>query len=223
VKGCGYVKIGAKDYPLKEGWAAFCFPESKHLLRSGDSSWEYRWCTVDGPFAGALAVSFQAPREPFFIGPCRTELFEALEKKLEDPSLEGERQASVEAYKFLAFMASGSSMSKSQDPSRISMLLSRISSNPGDPELTMKQLSEETGLSRFSIHRIFKAELGVSPKKYIDSLRLRKSMELLRESSMNIDEIARLVGFANANYFAKFFRKKTSFSPSQFRDSAHMP
>lgn len=224
VSGCGYVKIGDSDYPLKEGWAAFCFPESKHLLRAGNLPWKYHWCTFDGQFAVALAAAFQAPRKPFFAGACRPDLFEKLEAKLKDPSLDGEREASAEAYQFLALMtAKSSSCGKRANQDRLSRILAKISLNAGDPDLAMKQLSEDTGLSRFSIHRIFKAELGISPKKYIDSLRLRKSMELLRESSLNIDEIALLAGFSNANYFAKFFRKKTSFSPSQFRESAHMP
>jgi YesN/AraC family two-component response regulator len=43
--------------------------------------------------------------------------------------------------------------------------------------------------------------------------------ELLRSSSLTVTEIAAHVGYANANYFNKVFRKAVGVSAGKFRDS----
>ncbi|MFS0611993.1 helix-turn-helix transcriptional regulator [Lederbergia ruris] len=52
-------------------------------------------------------------------------------------------------------------------------------------------------------------------------MRIDKAMELLRSSDQTIQEIARLVGYSNGNYFSKVFHKKIGMSPGQFRESKH--
>ena len=192
----------------------FCFPDSEHRLASGDSGWEYRWCTLDGPCSAALTAAFGISGTPFAVGPGAESRFEALELALGNPLSDGEPAAGVAAYDFLTFMSG-----KARGGGGADSMAARAARDM----LSVKQLAAETGTSRFTIHRAFKEELGIPPKRYLDSLRLREAMALLRETSQSVDEIAAATGFANANYFAKFFRKKTSFSPTQFREAGHLP
>ena len=48
------------------------------------------------------------------------------------------------------------------------------------------------------------------------TLRLDRAKVLLRESDMNVAEIANEVGYRDANYFSKVFRKHTGWSPTEF-------
>ena len=93
----------------------------------------------------------------------------------------------------------------------------------GELDVNVKSLAEAAGLSRSSVHRVFRQELGVAPKRYLDSLRLQTAMSLLRETDTPVAAVAAATGFANANYFAKFFRRKVGQAPSCFRAERHQP
>ncbi len=224
VRGEGYVRIGAHDYALGEGWAAFCFPDSPHSLCAGKSDWEYRWCTVDGTHALSLTESFGIGRVPFHAGSCKIGLFSEMARSLEEASFESGLRGGSLAYGLLSLLAgiSRATGGRYADAYWIK-ILDGISASVCDPDLCMKRLTRDTGLSRFAIHRMFLQRLNTSPKRYIDALRLRKALSLLRETGLAIEDVATETGFANANYFAKFIRRKTSFSPSQFRQAGTVP
>ena len=59
--------------------------------------------------------------------------------------------------------------------------------------------------------------VGVSPLEYVHRLRLEEAYRLLSDSSRNVSEVAMEVGFDDANYFSRLFRKKMGMSPSLVR------
>lgn len=70
--------------------------------------------------------------------------------------------------------------------------------------------------SRYS--HLFTQTVGISPYKYLTKLRIDHAKGLLSFSSMNINEISDEVGFEDALYFSRQFKKYVGCSPSQFRD-----
>jgi AraC-like DNA-binding protein len=81
-----------------------------------------------------------------------------------------------------------------------------------DDYAKMCNLSE----SRFS--HLFKEHSGLSPLEYIQSLRLKKSRELLENTDMSVAKIAEAVGIADQNYFSRFFKAKMGVSPRRYRE-----
>ena len=67
----------------------------------------------------------------------------------------------------------------------------------------------------------FKNELNQGITSYINDLRLEKSKALLEEHS--VKEVASLVGFEDANYFSRIFKKKYGVSPSAFSKKSPPP
>ena len=67
--------------------------------------------------------------------------------------------------------------------------------------------------------RSFKARTGMTPQRYLTSIRLGQARELLRSSTLNIGEIAAVCGYETALYFSRIFRKYTGVSPKAFRES----
>jgi AraC-like DNA-binding protein len=81
-------------------------------------------------------------------------------------------------------------------------------------------LAELAGMSNMSIRnfqRIFKKAVGSSPTTYLTQIRLQKARKLLHESNTAIADIAAKIGFADANYFIKCFKKTTGTTPVKFR------
>lgn len=84
-------------------------------------------------------------------------------------------------------------------------------------EITLNQIADEVRLSPQYLSRIFKENYGVNFIDYITKKRIEQAEELLLNSSKSIKEISNLVGYVDANYFSRIFKKDTGCSPRQFR------
>ncbi|MDD4098393.1 MAG: AraC family transcriptional regulator [Lentisphaeria bacterium] len=222
VCGSGQVNLDGVRHAVGHGQVLACPPAASHCLAAGgERSWEYRWCTLDGALSALLLAALPLPAGTFATGSCPEAIFLELAEKLRNPSPEGERQAGVAAYAFLSHLGGlASAQREFAGRGRAGMLLSRADA-AGELDVNVKGLAESAGLSRSSVHRVFRQELGVTPKRYLDSLRMQAAMSLLRETVLSVEAVAAATGFANANYFAKFFRRKVGQSPSGFRSERH--
>ncbi len=83
--------------------------------------------------------------------------------------------------------------------------------------LTLHIISEDLGLKEASISRMFKHETGMNLNYYLNEVRMKKAMELLRDSDMLIKDVANAVGVEDPLYFNKVFKKFYHISPSDIR------
>ena len=81
------------------------------------------------------------------------------------------------------------------------------------------ELAERLEVSAAHLTRVFSKKVGISPGKYITRVRIEYAKLLLQDPDATIAYVAEASGFANANYFAKVFRKETGMSPSEFLES----
>ncbi|UXR78586.1 AraC family transcriptional regulator [Staphylococcus sp. IVB6227] len=86
-----------------------------------------------------------------------------------------------------------------------------------DQPILLEQLAENVSLAPAYLSRLFNKEVGQSISKYILILRLETACNLLKTTSMHIDEIAQYVGFNQQSYFTKCFRFHYGQTPSQYR------
>ena len=86
-----------------------------------------------------------------------------------------------------------------------------------EPELSGDCLPELAGgMTAVHFRRLFKEIFRVSPQRYLILLRVRQAKDLLRCQLYSVAEVAELVGYANANYFSKAFKKETGQNPWSF-------
>lgn len=84
-------------------------------------------------------------------------------------------------------------------------------------EIGLENLSKIAGLSSFHLCHLFKKATGKTLTEYINQIRISRAEELLKNTNMNITEIAIASGFNDINYFSRLFKKLKKSSPSQFR------
>lgn len=85
--------------------------------------------------------------------------------------------------------------------------------------LTLEEIANNVFLSTSYASRIFKKVQGVSIVEYIAKVRIEEAKKLLANPHYQIDEIASNVGYTDASYFTKVFRKYERTTPSQYRQS----
>ncbi len=86
-----------------------------------------------------------------------------------------------------------------------------------DQDFDLDDLSQECGLSKFHLIRLFKKETGVSPAKYLNQIRIDLSKQLLRTTQKSVIEISQDSGFRDLSAFNKAFKKLTGQSPTSYR------
>ncbi len=84
-------------------------------------------------------------------------------------------------------------------------------------EITLKTLANCARMSSCHFSRYFKKNMGKSPMKYVNELRIAKSKILLKIKSLHITEIAYLVGFNDLNRFIRNFKNLTGVTPTVYR------
>jgi AraC-like DNA-binding protein len=90
-------------------------------------------------------------------------------------------------------------------------------------EISLPRLARLANLSESSFFRKFREEMKTSPMQWLLNLRIRKAMEFLIRSDMNIGEIAAATGFSDSLYFSRQFRRQVGVSPKNYRAQAHGP
>jgi AraC family transcriptional regulator of arabinose operon len=99
---------------------------------------------------------------------------------------------------------------------RIRKAVSFMMKNFADP-LSVAVLARQSNLSLSRFAHLFQETAGMSPLRYLESLRIWKAQELLIGTSKSIQEISQEIGFQDPLYFSKVFRRNLKTSPRQFR------
>ncbi len=100
----------------------------------------------------------------------------------------------------------------------ISQSVHHINSNYMN-RLTLKKLADYLHINESYLSKLFKKEMDTNFSDYLNSVRIKRSKELLKNSDMSILDIALYVGYDNQSYFTKVFKKMTGITPKKYRDN----
>lgn len=67
-------------------------------------------------------------------------------------------------------------------------------------------MADAVNISSWRLAHLFKAEVGISPQRYLTLVRLQKARHQLVTGFATIKEIAKSVGFPNSSHFTKIFK-----------------
>ncbi len=84
--------------------------------------------------------------------------------------------------------------------------------------ISLNTVAKEVSISPNYFSTIFSQETGETFIEYLTSLRMKKSVELLNDTKMNLADIAFAVGYSEPHYFSYLFKKYWGQSPGSFRN-----
>ena len=79
------------------------------------------------------------------------------------------------------------------------------------------ELAESLMVNKSYLIRRFKREVGMTPGKYLQAVRIGRARHLLSHREYSLEAIAALCGFSCANYMCKAFKKEVGETPTDFR------
>lgn len=104
-----------------------------------------------------------------------------------------------------------------ENQKELEQILKYLNEHISDPSISLSTLADRFATSESSISRIIRQLTGSGFLDYINSARIEKACELLKESEMNINSIALSVGYTNDITFRRLFKKINGVSPSEYR------
>ncbi len=88
-------------------------------------------------------------------------------------------------------------------------------------EISVEDYAASKGMSVSWFIRNFKKYTGQTPVQYLTAIRMTNAQALLETTSYSVNEIGRIVGYANPLYFSRMFRKQKGCSPTEYRNRSH--
>ena len=83
--------------------------------------------------------------------------------------------------------------------------------------LDFQALAQRFGLSFSTFRKLWSERHELPPGATVMNLRNRHARELLLTSTLGVGEIAALIGYPDARYFSRFFRRMNGLTPGEFR------
>nr|WP_246879913.1 AraC family transcriptional regulator [Bacillus suaedae] len=228
IAGFGMIDMDGMTYSVEPGEAFVVKVPSEHRYYFPEESkgWDFVFLTLEGHEAAKCWELIGNQQGPVIKVPPDSKLIDLVfeiyqstkEDKITDPYY-----ASAKAYEFIMegyrFVRS---IEEAEDPlsQQMTKALSFIHSHYHEP-LTLDEIASVSGYSRFYFIKQFKQKLKMPPMQYLTKIRIQKAVGLLRSTDATVTDISEKVGFSNANYFNKVFRKTMGVSAGAFRDNKH--
>lgn len=84
-------------------------------------------------------------------------------------------------------------------------------------DLSVATLAGRVGMSPRNFARVFRAEMNMTPAKFIESLRLEAARRRLQESNASLESVASTCGFRNCDAMRSTFRRVLRVAPGEYR------
>ena len=185
---------------------------SRHILTlTGDSPAFYR---LDFLLYGTDGEPLFLSERPTLLARGVSEEFRTRVRALcEESPLNRDSLFLTEQVSFL--LRTAAEQTKSEGAKRLQAAVCALHENFNEiPDVSHLAALSHLGTSRF--YELFRQEYGCTPLAYRDSLLLDRAKALLRGGDLSVSEIATVLGFADAAYFSRFFKKMSGVAPQSF-------
>lgn len=224
----GMIKYAAhgKEYKTSGGYCFVTQPDEVHsIVTSPRTKGKLYWIQLDAStLTNLLYLNGEASchlltalrQIPHHVIHTDTEEMHSLIRQAFQICLDGGSQRLAAAYltlflkKLISYSAKTQFKLTADIGKSICYILEHISEN-----LSLEELAEGCHLSTSQYKQKFKAQMGISPRTYINMQKIEASKALLQEGKDSV-EIAEMLSFNTASYFSTVFKRYTSLSPREY-------
>ncbi len=222
--GAGVMEIAGKRYEALPGSMLVFFPgESAVYYDLPGQPWRYIWLNIAGKKAEQILKQCGVSRNRHCLQVPDIRAFSVLLREIHhiyESREYGVYFPALAIWRIFDYL-SGLGDETAAAPSGTELVNScRELIDSGQPRLpAVNELARTFQVDRATIFRAFKQNLGMSPKAYIEQIRLDRAANLLREGKMSIKQVAAVSGYSDPGYFSVAFKRKFGVMPSKFRES----
>ncbi len=224
-KGSGVLEYDGERYWIKEGHCVFIDCRKQYSHSTSENLWTLRWVHFYGPNMNSIYEKYaeRGGRPCFTTG--KLERFEELLDAIYEIAASDIYIRDMKIYEKLTSLLT-LLMEESWNPSaavpapslkRDMQVVKDYLDLHYQEKITLDRLAEEFFINKFYLTRVFREQFGLTINHYLLQIRITHAKRLLRFSDLSIEKIAVECGMADANYFARLFKKVEECSPGEFR------
>lgn len=209
---------------IEEGYFFMLFKEEWHNYRPCvHTGWDEYWIGFDGfTIDNRVNSGLLKSQEPIFKVGLRDEIVELYKKAIlvarrQNPGYQQLLAGIVERLLGMAYSYNQNIKFENKAVHDKIIKAKIIMSEQFHMKIKPEDIAMQVGLGYSFFRQFFKKYTGLSPMKYILELRIRYSKELLTNTIMSSQEIAFSVGFDNPVNFCTMFKKRTGYTPIEYR------
>lgn len=226
LRGKGWVRVAGRQHEITTGQLVWVNCHHAHAYGAVTSEpWELYWLRAEGRSLDRLAQMLQVRNQPVLDGidctktkPFFERLFTAMQST--KPGDAAVCDAAVSEIIAIAFEARPSLLDAAAPelPPAVVKALEQMRLYY-HKATRVAELASMAGMSESHFSRMFKAAMGTSPIDWLRRERINQAKRRLIESDDAIKEVAQQVGYSDQFFFSKDFKKMTSLTPTQFRQT----
>jgi AraC-like DNA-binding protein len=218
--GQGILELGGHRHTLGPGWAFLLqHPGAYRYYWPGGAPWEMLHFTLFGLDAMRHVRSVLERCGSLFEltpeAPVIRLLFTLLDEIPRENPVTAEA-AAVSTYRMAMALRALAEQQRARYPSAVALVKNYLLSH-FNTEVTLAELADVARVTPTYLCHLFRAHLGVSPMRYLLTLRLQQAQTMLRDTQLSSQAIGELCGFRDAGYFCTIFRIHTGVSPLTYR------
>lgn len=220
-RGAGVVQVGEKAYELEAGDAAFVDCSRPYSHRTAEDLWTVHWTHFDGPALLAIYHKFlHRSGKPVFTVRSVNEYIELLQdiyRTAEGASYVRDMGINTLLSSLLErIMGDCWAENHQRATGKVEDIRLYLDNNYMRP-ITLEGLSQHFFMEKTYLGHVFNRSMGISPIRYLTTVRIRKIKELLRFTDNTLAEIAGKVGFSSEQYLSRVFKSVEGISPREYR------
>lgn len=109
-----------------------------------------------------------------------------------------------------------------EEPAAVTSAKQFVQAHINEP-ITLAQVVQNAGVSRFYFCKIFKKATGMTLTEYVARVRVEKAKALLVDPSLRITEVLYSAGFGSVPQFNSMFKRYAGMAPSEYRATLRTP
>lgn len=238
INGKGIFRYKNREWRLSAGDAFLIEPMETHYYQADEQEpWEYAWVGFDGIFVSQILQSTCFQNLPVYIHDTNLLSPAAIGQTgfIDIPSLpyqdairlivektNHQRQNHLELsgllLTILSQMASHSEKESEDSEEQYCRIAIEYIRNNFSYDIKIQDMADFIGIDRTYLYKIFKRDMGVSPKQYLTQYRVREAGKMLQNQIYSITETAYSCGFRDAASFCATFKREIGITPRQYRE-----
>ncbi len=224
-KGVGWFESYGQRWTISAGQLFFVLPEQPHAYGTDDeASWTIHWVHFEGEetavFLNLLNITVQNPiltiGEQLSIIQLFHQIYDLCQLGYSETFLLNNASTLRQILSRIALQ--NTLTSPTEKGLNIEAILQFMHRNL-DKNYTVSTFAKQANLSPSHFSRQFHQKTGYAPIDYFIRLKIQHATELLAASDMMVKEISRALGYEDAYYFSRLFKKIVGMSPKQYRQT----
>lgn len=217
IEGSGTVIYDDRHFYPKKGDVYMLRAGHSHdYFSDADTPWIKIWFNAAGTLIEALTDAYGLEDRVLFEGADLLPEFESVIELCKNGESEDMCGGIALIFHRMVQKLSAMQAPAGERPGEAALIHRYLDANVSE-KIDIEKLSGLIYKSSSQTIRLFKREYGQTPYEYLLGRRIALAQELLRNTNMLVKEVAYRAGFSDEHYFSATFRRRTGFSPREYR------